>query len=255
MNTYCRTALSVTYISGVIRRGLVALGRLCARLAIVMVDLCMLWIYTQPNRVQSDDGGNTSGNDDTVRLSSHEHITPLMQTWPNVLYYLPEIVRWLLRVNRPRAPNIKPVNSLVQVLFPQSELFLEPRPSVLLNPRMSFQSVGDILVGKWGSDGNDSRCACNIYVLMGLSSKSQLGFEQHLGLDSISIPFPPLAVQVFVANFPSLVFPCSSTCLHWWLKWLVWCIWKEEVWTLKQIKGSFHTILTLSVNSHFNWQF
>lgn len=41
MNTYCGTAPPImTYISGVIRKGLVALGRFCVRLAIVMVDLC-----------------------------------------------------------------------------------------------------------------------------------------------------------------------------------------------------------------------
>lgn len=36
------------------------------------------------------------------------------------------------------------------MLFPQSELFLEPCPSVLLNPPMSFQSVCNILVGNRG---------------------------------------------------------------------------------------------------------
>lgn len=76
----------------------------------------------------------------------------LYSTHANVseMYYLPEIVCWLLRVNHPCVLNNKPVNSLVQVLFPQSELFLEPRPSVLLNPPMSLQSVCNILVGKWG---------------------------------------------------------------------------------------------------------
>lgn len=63
---------------------------------------------------------------------------------------------------------------------------------------------------------------------MGLSSKSQLGLEHHLWLDSISIPFLWLADQFFAANFPSPVFSTSDTCFHWRLKQT--CIWKEELW-------------------------
>lgn len=89
-----------------------------------------------------------------------------------------------------------------------------------------------------GTDGNDSRCACNIYVVMGLSSKSQLGFEQHLGLDSISIPFLRLADQFSVASFPSPVFSSSNAV-------------EADLYLKRgnlELKGLFHTVFTISTD-------